>query len=283
MDRTQFSPVLYVVCVLALRPACLRAQDPASAQSRLGTICSYEFLDLADPCVVKDVSDRAQLTFAAFDANDRMVWTKGFEGIDDWCTYAMNDPCQSADKTSQVGWTLSGGKESIFWRLQALGPLCPECGLVFEAIESRPVIYDGLRRRWLTVGIEETSGENHFDLVTGVVFWNPHVGSAYSGEAAWDQFPPLAALAHELVHAYQRIVEDRLTYSSPLQVPAVKYENLVRSAFNRKVPQNEAVMPRPGNAGFYLNSDFQYLFDSLDWADWSPSFVPLLDVFVEQP
>jgi len=265
-----------------LWPTCLRGQSPVAASSHISEILSYQFLDLDDPCAVEDAAGRAQLTFAAFDANDRLVWTKGFEDIHGWLAYAANDPCLAAEKVTQVGWTLSGGKENIFWRLQAIVYLCPECRLVFEAIESRPVIYDGLRRRWLTVGIEETTGENRFDLVAGVVFWNPHVVSAYSGKAAWDDFPPLAALAHELVHAYQRIVEDRLTYSSPLQVPAVKYENLVRRAFHRKVPQNEAIMPRPGNAGFYLNSAFQYLFDSLDWADWSPSFVPLLDVFVEQ-
>ena len=81
-------------------------------------------------------------------------------------------------------------------------------------------------RRGSLPGIELTGGDNRFDLSTATVFWNPNVSSAAGGVQPWDRFPPLVALAHELVHAYQRIVEDETTYTSPLQVPAMKEENL---------------------------------------------------------
>jgi len=281
MDRMRLSTVLYVVWLLGVGPDHLGGQDLAVASESLGRIVSYEFLDLDDPCAMSDADGRAMLTFGAFDADDELVWAKGFANVDAWVAYARNDPCLAGDKTRQVGWLLSGGREDIFWQLQAIVYLCPECRNIMEAIESRPTIYDGLRRIWLTPRIEWTTGDNRFDLITAVVFWNPRVTSAFSGGAPWDDFPPLAALAHELVHAYQRVVEDRLTYTSPLQVSAVKHENLMRQAFRRKVPGYERVQARPGNAGFYLGPEFQYLFDSLQWDDWSPSYVPLLDVFVE--
>ncbi|MEN6334105.1 MAG: hypothetical protein ABFE01_07565, partial [Phycisphaerales bacterium] len=272
---------LCLFCALLVSDVCAWGQSPAVASNSDEKIGFCEFLDLADPCAVRDAAGKAMLTFAAFDANDELIWARGFEGIDAWCVYARNDPCLVADRTEQAGWALCAGKEDIFWQLQAICYLCPECRNMLRAIESRPTVYDGNRRTWLTPGVATTTGENRFDLLAAVVFWNPRATVAYDGTSSWDHFPPLAALAHELVHAYQTIVEDRPTYTSPLQVPAMEYENLVRLAFHRKVPDNDTVTPRPGNAGVYLGTEFQYFFDDLDWADWSPSFVPLLDVFVE--
>jgi hypothetical protein len=280
MDYMRFGSVLWLLCIPIFSQACVWGQDLA-ASGPAGQIFSYEFLDLNDPCAVRNAAGRATLSFAAFDANDRLIWVRGFEGIDAWCAYARSDPCLAGGKTEQAGWALAGGKEDIFWQLQAILYLCPEYRIVIAAIESRPTIYDGNRRAWLVPGIELTGYESRFDLVTAVVFWNPRATLAYDGTASWDRFPPLAALAHELVHAYQRVIEDRPTYTSPLQAPAMKYENLVRQAFLRKVPDNEAIRPRPGNAGFYLGTEFQYFFDELNWGDWSPDYTPLLDVFVE--
>jgi len=281
MDRVRLSAALCAVCTLDVALICAREQNLVTAFESEARIVSYEFLNLDDPRAVRDADGRAALTFMAFDADDELIWVRGFANVDAWVAYARNDPCLAGEKTRQVGWLLSGGKEDVFWQLQAIVYLCPECRNIMEAIESRPMIYDGLRRTWLTPGVEWTSGDNRFDLTTSVVFWNPSITSVFSGAAPWDDFPPLAALAHELVHAYQRVIEDRLTYTSPLQIPAVKYENLMRQAFRRKVPGYERVQPRPGNAGFYLGSEFQYLFDNIEWEDWSPSYVPLLDVFVE--
>ena len=282
MDRMLLSTVFCVACTLGAGSICAWGQNPvATSGERGGGIVSHEFLNLDDPCAVSDADGRAMLTFGAFDADDELVWAKGFANVDAWIAYAGNDPCLAGVKTQQAGWTLSGGREGIFWQLQAIVYLCPECRSLLEAIESRPAIYDGLRRIWLTPRVERTTGDNRFELITAVVFWNPNVMSAFGGAAPWDEFPPLAALAHELMHAYQRVVEDRLTYTSPLQAPAVKFENLMRRAFHRKVPGYDRVRPRPGNAGVYLGPEFQYLFDTLEWGDWSPSYVPLLDVLVE--
>jgi hypothetical protein len=293
MTSTQLAFVFWLACVPGVFCLCVWGQSPLSTtpgpvaetlalDESDGEVFSWEFLDLDDPCAVKDAAGDALLTFGGFDANDRLVWMKGFESLDAWRAYARNDPRLASDKTGQIGWALSGGKEDVFWQLQAILYLCGEYRNVIEAIESRPVIYDDNRRTWLVPGIELTGGENRFELATATLFWNPRVSSAYGGTSSWDNFPPLAALAHELVHVYQRVVEDRPTYTSPLQAPAMKYENLVRHAFHRRVPGNGGVRPRPGNAGFYLGPVFQYLFDDLEWADWSPSDVPLLDVFEEQ-
>lgn len=290
---------LGLVCVLSIAPGRVRGQGPAApdaigpAASDLargdlaldapdGAISSYGFLDLDDPCAVRDAVGNAVLTFGGFDANDRLIWVKGFESIDAWRAYAGNDPGLANDRAEQVGWALSGGKEDIFWQLQAILYLCPEYRNIMESIESRPSIYDGNRKTWLAPGIELTGADNRFDLSTATVFWNPTVSSAAGGAQPWDRFPPLVALAHELVHAYQRLVEDETTYTSSLQIPAMKAENLIRHAFYRRVPGYRDIRPRPGNAGFYQGPMLQYLFDVVEWADWSPSYVPLLDVFMEQ-
>jgi len=285
--------MLGLVCVLSIPPARAWSQSlspaapgPAAEDSAcdmpVDGICSYGFLDLDDPCAVRDTSGNAVLTFGGFDANDRLVWVRGFESLDAWDVYARNDSCLADDRTEQVGWALSGGKEDIFWQLQAILYLCPEYRNLIEAIESRPIIHDGNRKMWLVPGIELTGADNRFDLSTATLFWNPNVSSAAGGVQPWDRFPPLVALAHELVHAYQRIVEDAATYTSPLQIPAMKEENLIRHAFYRKVPGHRDIKPRPGNAGFYEGPMLQYLFDTVEWADWSPSYAPLLDVFMEQ-
>jgi hypothetical protein len=89
-------------------------------------------------------------------------------------------------------------------------------------------------------------------------------------------------LAHELIHAHQRVVEDKYTYASPMQIDAMKGENLARYAFFKKVPGHGDIRPRPGNLGYYLNGQVNTYFDDIDWSDWSPSFSPLLDVFEEE-
>lgn len=286
--------ILGLVCAGSILPARIWGQRSASADALppaapdlaldapVGVISWYEFLDLDDPCAVRDAGGNGMLTFAGFDANDRLVWVKGFESLDTWRAYAGNDPCLANDRTGQAGWALAGGQEDIFWQLQAILYLCPEYRNLVAAIESRPLVYDGNRKMWLAPGIQLTGADNRFDLVTATIFWNPTVSSAAGGVQPWDRFPPLVALAHELVHAYQRIVEDETTYSSPLQVAAMKEENLIRQAFYRRVPGYGDLRPRPGNAGFYLGTMLQYLFDDVGWADWLPSYTPLLDVFLEQ-
>jgi hypothetical protein len=267
-----------IVLILVAFSACAWGQGSAAG----GEICSYEFLDLNDPCAVTDANGAPLLSFAAFDANDRVLWVRGFESVGDWYAYAASDPCLAGGKTEQIGWTLSGGNEEIFWPLQAIGYLCPEYRNVLESIESRPQVYDGSRRIWVTVNIQLTTGDSYLDLRLGTLFWNRSKSSALGGQAAWDDFPPLVALAHELIHTYQRAVEDRSGYTSPLQVPAMKYENLMRDAFRRKVPGNTDIRPRPGNAGVLLEAALQYLFDDFDWADWSARYIPLLDLSQEE-
>ncbi len=283
-----------LVCAVSILPAPIVGRHLASVDTippvpdsaldaPAGAICSYEFLNLNDPCVVRDADGKALLTFGGYDANDRLVWARGFESLDTWRAYASNDPCLASDKAGQVGWGLSGGKDDIFWQLQAILCLCPEYRNLVEAIESRLLLYNGNRKTWLAPTIQLTGADNRFDLATATIFWNPAVSSAAGGVQPWDRFDPLVALAHELVHAYQRIVEDETTYSSPLQVAAMKEENLIRQAFYRRVPGYSDLRPRPGNAGFYLGTMLQYLFDDVGWADWLPGYVPLLDVFLEEP
>ncbi|MBN1362839.1 MAG: hypothetical protein JW993_19730 [Sedimentisphaerales bacterium] len=243
---------------------------------------SYRFLDLDDPGAVRDVNGVAVLTFGGFDANDVLVDAWGFESIDAWRAYAASDPCLADSKTEQVGWRLAGGDEDIFWQLRAIVYLCSEYENILTAIESRPLVYDGNTRTWVAPGIERTGGGNYLDQYRAIVHWNPFTSSVYGAGVQWDRFPPLVALAHELVHAYQRIAEDRRTYSSPLQVAAMQGENLIRSAFYRKVPAYADIKPRPGNLGFYLNGTVQFLFDTFEWLDWSPAYAPLLDVFEQE-
>jgi hypothetical protein len=270
--------------ILNLTPAPVENRVSASslAVDANGPVFSYRFLDLDDPRVVRDTAGDAMLTFAGYDANDVLIWTRGFGSIDAWCTYAASDPCLAGSKTEQPGWFLSGGDEEIIWQLQAIVYLCPEYRNLLRAIESRPVVYDGRGDAWLTLSVELTSDLNQFDLRTATVLWNPATSYIFGRATNWASFPPLVGLAHELVHAYQRVAENEPTYRSPLQIAAMKDENLVRYAFYRKVPGHEDVRPRPGNLGAYLNGVYQYLFDDFEWPDWSPAYAPLLDVFQEQ-
>lgn len=247
-----------------------------------GLAHSYGFLDLLDPRAVADEQGRPMLTFVRFDANDALVWAEGFESIDAWCSYARADAEIAAGKTEQVGWTLCHGDEDIFWPLQALLYLCPAFRSIAAAIESRPILYDVRTGTWGTPGIELTDGENLCYQGTATVSWNPTITSVFGRVKLWHDFPPLVGLAHELVHAQQRVLEDKYVYASAMQVDAMKGENLARYTFFRKVPGNENLRPRPGNQGYYLNARFQDYFDDLDWADWSPDFSPLLDVFEEE-
>jgi len=242
---------------------------------------SYTFLDLSDPCAVRDEQGLAMLTFARFDANDTLIWAEGFESIEAWCTYAGSAPDLESTKTEQVGWMLCHGDEEVFWPLQALLYLCPPFRSTVAAIESRPVVYDVFARVWVAPGIELTDGENSCYQPTATVAWNPTITSVFGRAKLWHSFPPLVGLAHELVHAQQRVVEDKYIYASPLQIDAMKGENVARHAFYTKVPGHENLRPRPGNRGYYLDAQFRYHFDDIDWEDWSPDFSPLLDVFEE--
>lgn len=222
------------------------------------------------------------LSFARFDVNDTVIWVRPFEDIDAWCDYARSDPDLSAAKTEQVGWTLCHGNEEVFWPLQALLYVCPFYRSVVAAVESRPILHDVRTGTWGEPGIELTDGENLCYQGTATISWNPQISSVYGQVRLWHSFPPLIGLAHELIHAQQRVLEDEYTYGRTLQIDAMKGENLARYAFYRKVPGNENLRPRPGNQGYYLNARFQTYFDDMEWQDWTPDFSPLLDVFEEE-
>ncbi len=266
--------VAFLVILFAILPTTVVAQtDP-------GTLAiSYGFLDLTDSAVVYDANGLPMLTFARFDANDIVVWTQGFWSVADWCAYARTDPDLAPSKAEQVGWELTGGDEEIFWPLQALFYLCPAYRSTVTVIESRPLLYDPFAGEWMTPRIEWTDGPNVSYQPSATVRWNPTIASVFDRSKRWHSFPPLVGLAHELVHAQQRVLEDKHAYASAMQIDAMKGENLARYAFFRKVPRYADLRPRPGNRGFYLNGKFQAYFDDIDWADWAPPFSPLLDAF----
>jgi len=269
--------VFFLVGVLAL------SHLPVAIYADPGTLAAtYGFLDLADPDAVQDANGLPMLTFARFDVDGAVVWTQGFESIDDWCAQARFDPDLTASKMEQAGWISTGGDEDIFWPLQALFYLCPAYRSIVTAIESRPLLYDSFVDEWVAPRIELTEGANVSYQPAATVRWNPTIDKVFGQTKHWHSFPPLVALAHELVHAQQRVIEDKYVYASDMQVDAMKGENLARYAFYRKVPGHEALRPRPGNQGYYLNGQFQSYFDDIDWADWSAAFTPLLDVFEEE-
>ena len=262
---------------------CITGPTPAVGQVDANELAyAYGFLDLLDPCAVSDEQGLPMLTFARFDANDALVWAEGFDSIDAWCRYARSDPDLSAAKTEQGGWMLCHGDEEVFWPLQALLYIHPASRSVVEAVESRPRLYDVRAGVGGTPGIELTDGENLCYQATAIVSWNPAIASVFGRAKLWHSFPPLVGLAHELIHAQQRVLEDEYTYGKTLQIDAMKGENLARYAFYRKVPGHEALRPRPGNQGYYVNARFQDYFDDMEWGDWSPDFNPLLDIFEEE-
>jgi len=109
------------MALVLLAGICVVWPAPAAGQEAPNELAyAYGFLDLLDPCAVRDEQGVALLTFVRFDANDTPAWAQGFESIDAWCDYARFDPDLSAAKTEQVGWTLCHGDEDVFWPLQAL-------------------------------------------------------------------------------------------------------------------------------------------------------------------
>ena len=273
---------LWVVAVLLVFPVRHAATQTTATGPNAATF-SYGFLDLDDPRVVADANEVAMLTFACFDEDDNLLWTRGFANIDAWCAYARNDSNLSAHQTEQTGWALCLGDEEIFWPLQALLYICPSVRDTVAAIESRPLVYDRFARAYKSPHIEFTDGENLCQQPSATVLWNPGLTRAYGAPVAWDTFPPLVGLAHELVHARQRVVEDKQIYGSVLQIDAMKDENVARYAFYRKVPGNESLRPRPGNKGYYRNGEFVAFFEDMEWSEWSPSFNPSLDIFEDEP
>lgn len=282
--RTNRLSGLLLCVVLAPAPFVL---GYAAAQTMLtdpdAVTFSYGFLERDDLRVIADANGMALLTFACFDEDDNLLWTRGFTSIDAWCAYARNDPNLSAHKTEQTGWALCLGDEEIFWPLQALLYICPSVRDTVAAIESRPLVYDRFARTYKAPHIELTAGENLCQQPSAVVLWNPTITRAYGAPVAWDVFPPLVGLAHELVHARQRVVEDKQIYGSVLQIDAMKDENVARYAFYRKVPGNEWLRPRPGNKGYYRNGEFIAYFEDMEWSEWSPGFNPSLDIFEDEP
>lgn len=267
--------VRLLFCLLFLLPQFVRAQT--------GAVAFYDFLDLDDPQIAVDGNGAPMLTFARFDADENVLWTRGFASIDAWCTYARNDPNLNADKTEQTGWAICLGDEEIFWPLQALMTICPAVRDTVGAIESRPLVYDRFARTYKTPHIEFTTGENLCNQPSATVLWNPTITQGFGAPVAWDTFPPLVGLAHELVHAWQRVVQDKQIYGSTMQIDAMKGENVARHAFYRKVPGNESLLPRPGNKGYYRDGEFIAYFEDMAWSEWSPNFNPLLDIFEDTP
>lgn len=280
-DRTGTFLVLTALCVCTL-PFLPRQTAAQTTGERDTTALSYEFLDLDDLRAMTDADGVPMLTFACFDPDDQLLWTRPFESIDAWCRYARNDPNLADQKTEQIGWAMSLGDEEIFWPLQALMYLCPAVRDTVAAIETRPLVFDRFARAWTAPHIEFTTGENLCHQPSGTVYWNPTLTRAYGAPVAWDTFPPLVGLAHELVHAWQRVVEYKQIYGPTLQIGAMKGENLARYAFYRKVPGNEWLRPRPGNRGVYLNGALAAYFEDMEWSEWWPGFEPVLDIFEEQ-
>lgn len=282
-DRLVVGPSLVslwgLLALVVLLPGYVAARTAAPGLNAVGL--SYDFLNLDDPRVVSDVDGAPMLTFACFDEDDSLVWMRGFAHIDAWCEYARDDPDLSARKTEQAGWAMSQGNEEIFWPLQALMVLCPSVRDTVEAIESRPLVFDRFAGAWKTPHIEFTTGQNFCHQPSATVYWNPTITRAYGAPMAWDTFPPLVSLAHELVHAWQRVVEEKQIYGPTLEIAAIKGENLARYAFYRKVPGNESLRPRPGNRGIYRNGTFVAYFDDMEWSEWWPGFEPALDTFME--
>ncbi len=220
------------------------------------------------------------LTFAQFE-NGEIIEKWGFESLDDWYDWApgyfgedwMEDQPGYDLSRNLKATNLSGNWVNVadyqtdwcdeyFWDLQALR------FLNFEDDYGSKI--QTMQEAGLTIRVGDRHGNMYIPSIgAGVVCWNKHTTTFYSGDRGWHSLPSLAVFAHELEHAYQYITDVfeggvPIRPSGPqrefLEIYACAAENIVRRAFYSKVPGYSHILPRPS----YANREHE----DVSWREW---------------
>jgi RHS repeat-associated protein len=206
--------------------------------------------------------DNGRLTWAWFDdATGEMSVIKYYANIDAWCNAPVSERfLRKYGPRDSRGWALSrrytGDKDWFYERLQFLALMNADGGILYHLDE----VAKQKRVNIVENNIKFTFGYNGYIARNGIVnvYWKPDLENWWSGEHKWHTFPALAALAHELQHAYD-ITVAKVT---PSEKAAMITENNVRYYFYQKVPQYAKIWPRPGYQGHH---------DDLGFGDFSVS------------
>ena len=216
--------------------------DPAGTDS-------YRFLDL-------DGSEDDTLTFARIDDAGAVVWSMDFESLGVWMRWAAFNPyfddwgSENLDAIDQrAGWKLSVGNRYTFWQLQALIYLDSDGNYLgtdydYSDCASKIAAIEAKKDDYLEISLTTGTAHNQYFYDGRKIYWDPvFIGLTGSPYRKWHGLPPLAALAHELEHAYRGFV---LEATESTESEAMTYENWIRYAFFKKVSLYGSVYPRPG-------------------------------------
>jgi RHS repeat-associated protein len=229
---------------------------------------TYGFLDLA-------ASAAGLLTFACFDSDKNIVWTTEFSDLASWQKWISSPRWFGSKKEQLPGYHLTGGNEQLFWDIQTLIYLGYK-----DDWESKIAAIEKAGRRALeqTSVISGSRYQCKAQDGIGTVLWRRSQSVMYGGMRGWHRYPNLAALAHELGHAYDDVTNGMvwpasLEESIRTEKVAMEHENQIRYAFYRKVPGYSWVLPRPayGFSRLYpdvyppLSSD---LHPDIMWDEW---------------
>ena len=210
---------------------------------------------------VKQVQEEQLLTFVRFkngifgfiDLNEEVpddaVWSKDFDNIDAWMTWAKDNPNFGFDDLcpydERVGWEMANGDEEVFWAVQALIYLGYEenFGGTIAALQAAGVTIDTISGYYTEGGEINTS---YYTQDSKTVTWNTTTndGNFYNTSddqyRQWFKYHPLTALAHELGHAIDALdgpfPYDTFEEKYAAELFAVDWENSFRYKFYKKVP-----------------------------------------------
>jgi len=207
--------------------------NPLNRVDPIGLIWRLYFLNTDDPAYIPDSNMTVQLW------NDGVLtWTQPYDTLEQLYT-TLEDTIQEENwMESQPGWLLSGGNRDIFWAVKTLQWMDVFTSEEISRMENAGIRIVNNSGRDIRFG----NSANGFIGQEDRIYWNPterHCTPSGQEPANWNNFPPLAGLAHEMGHAL-----DFVLHGSTTERPAIRKENAARYAFYLKFPGNENIWPR---------------------------------------
>jgi RHS repeat-associated protein len=183
-------------------------------------------------------------------------WDTAGNGMDDWLAWMDSGGPGVAWMTQQTGWKMAGWsatgttrQERVasqkWWFVRLVAVMGLDNGMVgaIDYIERNGNGRPGADWR---PKLRRTSGEDEFldyGWRTHEVRWNPGLNHIYRGNKKWYTVNPLAALGHELEHAYQDYLQLPID-----ETDAMVHENRIRYSLYLMDPASKNLYPRPGYA-----------------------------------
>jgi len=247
-----------------------------------------------------DSDESGLLRFAWVYGDGREEVLGSFSDMDAWMAWAAADYTyggrDETDLWQRTGFTFSGytnGNEengAVFWSVQACIFLTEGLKDAYD-FEGMVHIIESAGVRWAPVSDWSVGPLYNPDPLGKRVEWNPGNGfwnfalqDGVRGPSWWN-VPNLAALAHEIGHAYDDATNRWQTFTKDDDIAreqwAMYHENVMRYAFYRRVPDcgkggRHYTRPRPAygfsNVSGYESYGFvpgqSHMHRDVSWEDW---------------